>query len=388
MIKAEFAFKNNQIFIMCNEDDKMEEVCKRFGIKAETDLKNLVFLYGGIIDLNKTVSSIMNKFDKERKIFSIVVDDLSKQNSNKPEFVKSIIPICPKCYENVEFDIINFKINLSECKNGHKINMLINEYEQSQRINLNKIICDGCKTKKLDIFENQMYYCNKCKKVFCPLCKAKDDKTHNAINYDLKNYICEMHNELYNSYCKSCKINICLKCQKAHLQHDIIGFGTIFPDVEELLNSLKEFRNIIDVFNNDINNIIERLNKVKVNIEKIYQIYYEMVTKYDDKNRNYEAFMSLNNIKNNSVMKALKNINQIKNFNDKVNNIFIIYEQMNQLNQQKINNIQNNKERNCPNNDISSSKSSSKQENKNDLYHSEMLKHLLRFSYFKKELKS
>ena len=121
MIKAEFSFKNNQIFIMCNEDDKMEEVCKRFGIKAETDLKNLVFLYGGIIDLNKTVSSIMNKFDKERKIFSIVVDDLSKQNSNKPEFVKSIIPICPKCYENVEFDIINFKINLSECKNGHKI---------------------------------------------------------------------------------------------------------------------------------------------------------------------------------------------------------------------------------------------------------------------------
>ena len=39
MIKAEFAFKNNQIFIMCNEDDKMEGVCKRFGIKAETDLK-------------------------------------------------------------------------------------------------------------------------------------------------------------------------------------------------------------------------------------------------------------------------------------------------------------------------------------------------------------
>ena len=49
MIKAEFSFKNNQIFIMCNEDDKMEEICKRFGIKAGTDLKNLVFLYGGII---------------------------------------------------------------------------------------------------------------------------------------------------------------------------------------------------------------------------------------------------------------------------------------------------------------------------------------------------
>ena len=46
-------------------------------------------------------------------------------------------------------------------------------------------------------------------------------------------------------------------------------------------------------------------------IEKIYQIYYEMVTKYNDKNRNYEAFMSLNNIGNNSVMKTLKIINQM-----------------------------------------------------------------------------
>ena len=387
MIKAEFAFNNSQIFIMCKEDDKMEEVCKRFGIKADTNLKNLVFLYGGIIDLNKTVYSIMNKFDKERKIFSIVVSDSSKQNSNKPEFINSIIPICPKCYENVEFDIINFKINLSECKNGHVNNMLINEYEQSQRIDLKKIICDGCKAKKFEIFENQMFYCNKCKKAFCPLCRTKDDKSHNAINYDLKNYICEKHDELYNSYCKSCKINICLKCQKAHKNHDIIGFGTIFPDIDDLLNTLKVFRNIIDIFNNDVNNIIERLNKVKANIEKIYQIYYETITKYNDKNRNYEAFMSLNNIGNNSVMKTLKNINQMNNINEKVNNILIIYEQMTQLNQQNQNKVPNNRERNSQSNSISQSILPSKQSIKNEVYHSEMLKHLLRFSYFKKDLK-
>ena len=35
----------------------------------------------------------------------------------------------------------------------------------------------------------------------------------------------------------------------------------------------------------------------------IYKIYYEMVTKYEDKNRNYEAFMSLNGIKNNNILK-------------------------------------------------------------------------------------
>jgi hypothetical protein len=29
-----------------------------------------------------------------------------------------------------------------------------------------------------------------------------------------KNYICEIHNEIYVSYSKSCKSNICLKCEK------------------------------------------------------------------------------------------------------------------------------------------------------------------------------
>ena len=72
-------------------------------------------------ELNLEGFSTMNKFDKERKIFSIVVDDLSKQNSNKTEFVKSIIPICPKCYENVEFDIINFKIIYLNVKMGIKL---------------------------------------------------------------------------------------------------------------------------------------------------------------------------------------------------------------------------------------------------------------------------
>ena len=125
----------------------------------------------------------------------------------------------------------------------------------------------------------------------------------------------------------------------------------------------------------------------QANIEKIYQIYYEMITKYNDKNRNYEAFMSLNNIGNNSVMKALKNINQMNNINEKVNNILIIYEQMTQLNQQNPNNVQNNKERNSHSNSISQSILPSKQSIKNEVYHSEMLKHLLRFSYFKKDLK-
>ena len=315
MAEVTFIYNTIPTVIQCKKNDSFKDIIQKFAIKAEVSLNNLVFLYRGInINLNQTVSSIISKFDKERRIISILVDDLSPQNPNIPSIIKSSIPICPRCYENIKFEIINYKIRLSGCKNEHSNNMLIKEYEQSQNIDLNKIVCSKCNAKKLETYENLMYFCNKCKMILCPLCKSQHDKlnkAHNAINYDFKNYTCEKHNELYNSYCKSCKNNICVKCQKEHLKHDIISFGTIFPDVDDLLNSLNDFRKIIDTFNNDINNIIDRFNKVKENIEMIYKIYYEMVIKYEDKNRNYEIFMSLNDIKNSNVMKELKMFQKI-----------------------------------------------------------------------------
>ena len=309
-------------------------------MKAGTIINDLVFLYGGNkINLALPVSSIISKFDRERKIISIIVNDLSESSQNKQNIIKSTIPICPTCAENIKFDINNYRINLTECKKGHSFNLPINEYEQTQNIDLDKIICNKCNAKKLNTYENKMYVCNKCKIILCPLCESTHDKYHSSINYDFKYSTCEEHNELYISYCKSCKKNICVKCQKNHLQHDVVQFGEIFPDKDELLNALKEFRKIIDVFNNDINSIIDRFNKVKENIEMIYKIYYEMVTKYEDKNRNYEAFMSLNGIKNNNILKNPDTIKLVNNMNEKSKYILNIYEQMFQQNQQNMINI-------------------------------------------------
>lgn len=125
---------------------------------------------------------------------------------------------------------------------------------------------------------------------------------------------------------------------------NIIQFGYIFPDKEELLNILKDSKKIIDVFIKDISDIIERFKNVKENIETIYKIYFEMVTKYDDKNRNYQVFNSLNNIKNiNIIMNDLNDINKINDIHDKMTNILNIYNQMFQTNQNnKINSPDNN----------------------------------------------
>ena len=53
--------------------------------------------------------------------------------------------------------------------------------------------------------------------------------------------------------------------------------------------------------------VIEKMNKVKQNFEKLYKIYYDMVDKYDDGKRNYEIIMSLNNIKNNIFQDSFYN---------------------------------------------------------------------------------
>ena len=34
------------------------------------------------------------------------------------------------------------------------------------------------------------------------MCKSKHDSNHKIINYNDKEYICNIHNEKYNSYCK------------------------------------------------------------------------------------------------------------------------------------------------------------------------------------------
>ena len=85
--------------------------------------------------------------------------------------------------------------------------------------------------------------------------------------------------------------------------------SSILPEKNDLYAILKKLRKSMDIFNKDTNQIIEKMNKVKQNFEKLYKIYYDMADKYDDGKRNYEIIMSLNNINNNNIMNDLETIN-------------------------------------------------------------------------------
>lgn len=331
MATAEFNYKGKVTSILCSENEKMEEICKRFATKIQTDITNLIFLYSGnTINLHNSLSQIMNNIDKQRKVVSILVNTINTITKTKTitNLIKSDIPICPKCSETIKFDVNNYQIYLSECRNGHIKYLPIDEYEKTQYIDLNKIICKSCGTNKNKVYDNKMYMCYTCNSVLCPLCRNNHDKKHAVVNYDFKNFLCERHYESYNSYCSYCKVNLCLRCQKYHQEQNIISFGNIFPEKDELLVKLEETKKVIDVFKKDIKEIIKKLNTVKENIEILYDIYYKMITKFDSRKRNYETFMSINSFNTNMVFQAVQQINQTN--------------EVQQLNPTNINNLNNN----------------------------------------------
>lgn len=216
MAKVEFCYKQNIIQILCYQNEIMEDICNRFALKINMNINDLIFLYSGIkLDIKLPFSQIINNTDKERNIMSIVVNKIDLENFSEDSVIKPMFPICSICSEKAILEVENFKFKIYGCKNGHIINnILLNEFDKTQTIDISKIKCDNCQTKKIETFNNEMHICNICKLQLCPLCKQKHDKNHILIKDENKNYYCEIHNELYVSYCKTCNENICMKCEK------------------------------------------------------------------------------------------------------------------------------------------------------------------------------
>ena len=141
--------------------------------------------------------------------YKIYLNSITKKFNTS--IIKSKYIICPKCKENINFKIINYKICLYECKNKHRINNIIfNEFEKTQLLDISQIICDICKqNNKSNTYKNEFYKCLTCNINICPLCKSSHDKKHNIIKYENKDYICQKHNDIYVKYCYKCRcINI------------------------------------------------------------------------------------------------------------------------------------------------------------------------------------
>ena len=251
MARVEFSYDGETKSIQCSPNDRFVDILCKISIKMNFDQNSVNILYSGnvIQDKNLTFMQLANEIDKKRNIMNIQILDSTPREENdlssKSNF-KSKYVICPICRENTRIGIDDYKIRLYDCINFHCLNNLsIEDYEETQIINEEKIICDSCqKQNKATAYKNLFYRCNICNQNLCVLCKDKHDSNHNLMNFEDKNYICKIHNEPFTFYCQLCKKNICLSCEAEHSNHDLISFGKMIPDKESLLNILKENRNI------------------------------------------------------------------------------------------------------------------------------------------------
>ena len=325
-----FLYKGVETTVQCQENEKMKEICNKYGNKVKLESNSLYFMYNGnIIDLKLKYKEIINEIDKTKNKMNILVEEYKKEEIKENKKISEEI-ICPKCKENMLIKINDYRINLNGCKNGHNFNnILIYEFENKQIIDISKIICEECKiNNKSNVYNNEMYKCIKCGKIVCPLCKLKHDKNHEIINYELQNYICNKHNESFIKYCEKCNNNICIKCEKEHKNHNTIYLGDMMLDN----NKNDTFKEYIDKLNNEIDDIIIKLNNVKKNIEIYYKISNNTIKK--KKKINYYKLKNINEFinYNNKIMKDIKDIIENKNINEKLKNIMTIYEQMNYIN--------------------------------------------------------
>ena len=191
MVEIEFIYNGVKTVVQISLDEKMKVAIQKFLDKVKENKNILYYSYSGKIGINEelTFSKIANSIDIERKKMCILVFEKEIDPYPIPnDIIKSKDVICPICKEIIKMDIKDYKIRLYECKNRHNIeNILLDEFEETQNLELNKIICDIChKCNKSISYNNKFFKCNTCNKNICPLCNSNHDKSHKIIDYDEK----------------------------------------------------------------------------------------------------------------------------------------------------------------------------------------------------------
>jgi len=307
---------------------KMRDIFKNANINIRE--YNLIY-HGKTIDPDFNLEDIINKEDKKLKIVRISLVEKNKMRKK----IKSKDIICPRCGESIFMNIRDYKINLFDCINKHKINnLLLNEFEKTQNIDLSKIICNICKKAKDEmIYYDTFYRCLTCRINLCSSCKSNHISNHMIIYYNKKDYICVEHNENYKYYCPQCKLNICPKCESEHKNHNIIVFNP--HERHQLLDEINKFKNDIDNLDKSINEVIEKFFDFKYKIKLYNEIIINIINNYEDQNLNYQIIQNIKEILDfkKCITKDIMKIIDENNINKRINNIIDLDYKLDNINE-------------------------------------------------------
>ena len=342
-----FDFEGNKISIQCKEDEKFKDICLKFANKENIHIDECIFLcHGNNLDLEKKLEEIITNEEKERKKMIILVYNQNTTILGRKQdegITESKQIICYDCKELCLLSIVNYKVRLYGCKNGHiRNNIFLDDFKNTQLINESKIKCSNsnCNKNKNNSYQKKFFFCLECNQNLCALCNSVHNTKHKVkvIDYDRKNFICKNDNYIFDSYCKDCKSNLCILCPKHDNAHEIVEYKHILPNKEKINEMIIELRGKINKFNKIILEIIEKLQKVKEKMEIFYKINYDIFKNYENQNINYEIIQNINgiidNIQKNSIDEIINDNNKLS---IKAMNILEIYHKM--FNKEKIDDI-------------------------------------------------
>ena len=321
-VEVNFIYIEKQTKIACKENECLKKLFKIFENRTNILNKNLIYLFNGnkINDENITVGQMT-----DGKTFNILVYDEDNVSINRNIKAQSPEVICPECKCNAFLTMKDFKFDLTCNENGHIFkDILIKNFIKTQEIDFSKIKCKFCKNKNIkNINNNNILRCSICKMDICPYCNIHDNN-HKLINYNERNYICSKHNEIYMSFCKTCKKNICMICKKNHNnKHEIIIFDDIIIKEDNIIKGINDIKKEIDEFIDKTNEKIKKLSIIKENMEEYYKIINGIINNYiKNKKINYQILKNIKEIiEDNNIINEIKEINKDNKY-DKINIIY------------------------------------------------------------------
>ena len=272
----EIIFNLKDIKIQCNPNEKMKDICDKFKNKIRQNINYYNYFYNSKkIKEELTFLQQANKIDIKNKKMNIIVNNSNDSNFNNENGILPNEILCPECGESIRINFKDYKIDLFECKNDHKFNnILLENFKFKNNEEKSEIICSKCNLNKNNRADVNFYKCYTCGIFLCQSCNL--NQKHNTFEYHIKDYKCIEHNLKFNSYCTECKKNICVFCEKEHIDHNVIYYKDIFKNEGNLKDDNKDLKIKIDLLKDDINEIIKILYKIINNLDIYYKInkYY------------------------------------------------------------------------------------------------------------------
>ena len=269
---------------------KMDKLIDQFKNKVKLDPKDYIF---------SSKNEEINRESTIADLQQILGNTINISVRKRTKFTK-----CPDCNNTCFLKIENYGLHFSGCKNHPYIIKTFDDYEDSQKINYNKVRCAKCRKNRIEV--NEMYKCLTCSKknkdaslYICNTCllshNKKGEKQHKVIKYDDKNYYCFDGYE-YTAYCQTCKRNLCKICLNQHLKDEIIKYDDIAPKIEERQKELEEIKKKLEDAKSSIENLLKMINDAYETLENYYKISNDILDKYVSYNRTYRNYHIIQNI--------------------------------------------------------------------------------------------